>query len=74
MQLPRMIYSVINPGALTDSPHNETHKKVALKTLLLFIRRAHLAPPEEYFMAYKLITKTIEQQLKFDPYKNNQSS
>lgn len=25
-------------------------------------------------MAYKLITKTAEQQLKFDPYKNNQSS
>lgn len=69
-----MIYSAINPGALTLSLHVMRHIRKSHWELLLFINRAHLAPPEQYFTAYKLITKTMEHQLQSDPHKNNQCS
>lgn len=71
MQVPPVVYSAVNHGALTLMRHM---RKSHWEPLQLFIGRAHFAPPEEYFAAYKLITKMTEQQLKSDPYKNNQSS
>lgn len=68
-----MIYSAVSPGALTLILHIMRHmRKSHGEHLLLFIRRAHLAPPEEYFTVYKLIAKTMKQPLQSDPHKNNQ--